>query len=218
MLTLNGLRLISELIEKKGELISFKSRLVRRPTTTLEKFSFIILYLEVLNLTNMDNREQNQITVQDIFKKKWFWFAVVVIIFLWGLNWYLIDKYLDYNTGGQFGDRFGATTSLFGGFTILGLIITIVLQQIKFHCRDMKLNYKELRWMKRKKSIKKNKQFQYFFELMHLQNKVLENISTSNNPGRTALNLLRISLMGGLFKESFLSSIENKKMYSDLHD
>ncbi|NOS91852.1 MAG: hypothetical protein HOP30_08015, partial [Cyclobacteriaceae bacterium] len=57
-----------------------------------------------------------------------------------------IDKYLSYEQGGQFGDRFGATTSLFGGLTIVGLLYTIFLQRedLKIARETNRLSIEEL--------------------------------------------------------------------------
>jgi hypothetical protein len=53
----------------------------------------------------------------------------LLVIFLWVANWLWIGSNYCMEQGGQFGDRFGATTSLFGGLTIVGLIVTILLQR-----------------------------------------------------------------------------------------
>jgi hypothetical protein len=59
----------------------------------------------------------------------YFILAALIILGLWALNWWWVDyHFCTLEQGGQFGDRFGAATSLFGGLTILGLLYTIYLQ------------------------------------------------------------------------------------------
>jgi hypothetical protein len=55
--------------------------------------------------------------------------TAIIVIALWLINWFVVGYIFGTDKAGQFGDRFGATTSLFGGITIIGLLLTIFLQR-----------------------------------------------------------------------------------------
>ena len=80
-------------------------------------------------------------------QKKPDWFKILinvsplVVLIFWGLNWYWVGEHFGTAVGGQFGDRFGAATSLFGGLTVVLLLITIRLQRQEID--DGKVEFKQ---------------------------------------------------------------------------
>jgi len=125
---------------------------------------------------------ENKTRELGIFKSYWFWITLsFLIIIIWGLNWILVDKYLCYEQGGQFGDRFGATTSLFGGFTILGLFFTIYLQQKQISLQLHEIEEQKNQIKEDKEQKKLENETSIFFHLMNFQNKTLENVSGLQN-------------------------------------
>lgn len=67
-------------------------------------------------------------------KTNYFPFVILVVgivaIAFWLANWFALDHYYcNVEQRGQFGDRFGMSTSLFGAFTIILLLYTIHLQR-----------------------------------------------------------------------------------------
>ncbi len=103
-----------------------------------------------------------------------FLIVVVIVLGIWAANWILVDKYLCYEQGGQFGDRFGATTSLFGGLTIVGLLYTIYLQRedLKIARETNRLSIEELktsnlRFDEQNKVLKIQKFETTFFNLLN---------------------------------------------------
>ncbi|MEQ1584943.1 MAG: putative phage abortive infection protein [Cyclobacteriaceae bacterium] len=96
--------------------------------------------------------------------------AASIVIILWILNWVLASCFLPIDEAGQFGDRFGASTSLFGGITIIGLLITIFLQRQEIH--DGKKEFKQ-----QNRTLKYQRFDNTFFNMITLHNQIIENLS-----------------------------------------
>lgn len=95
--------------------------------------------------------------------------AALVVVVLWILNWVLASCFLPIDKAGQFGDRFGATTSLFGGITIIGLLITIFLQRQEI--QEGKKEFKQ-----QNKTLKYQRFDNTFFNMITLHNQIVETL------------------------------------------
>jgi hypothetical protein len=95
--------------------------------------------------------------------------TALIVIGLWILNWIIVSCFLSYEQGGQFGDRFGATTSLFGGITIIGLLITIFLQ--RHEIQEGKKEFKQ-----QNKTLKYQRFDNTFFNMISLHNQIVETL------------------------------------------
>lgn len=101
--------------------------------------------------------------------------AGFVVLGFWVLNWWLVGANFSTAEGGQFGDRFGATTSLFGGLTILGLIFTIYLQlqQMK---ESNNAFQQEMAQLQKQVNIQNFQRFtDTFFQMIDLKYKIVAN-------------------------------------------
>lgn len=96
--------------------------------------------------------------------------TALIVIALWILNWTFVSCFLSYEEGGQFGDRFGATTSLFGGITIIGLLLTIFLQRQEI--LDGKKEFKQ-----QNKTLRYQRFDNTFFNMITLHNQIVEALS-----------------------------------------
>jgi hypothetical protein len=112
--------------------------------------------------------------------------AVLFIIIVWGANWLLVDMFLCYAEGGQFGDRFGATTSLFGGITIVFLLYTIYDQRNVN--KESKISFtNEMKQLKKQVRIQSYQRFENtFFHHIKLHHTILENMA---DPDKLSITL-----------------------------
>ena len=94
-------------------------------------------------------------------------FVIVAVLFLANALFTLL-YFGKWNSGGEFGDQFGAVNALFSGLAFAGLIITILLQR-----RDLRLQRKDLK-MQRKELQVTNKQLEGQKEQLEEQNKTLK--------------------------------------------
>jgi hypothetical protein len=96
--------------------------------------------------------------------------TAMIVIVLWLLNWFIVGSILDTEKAGQFGDRFGATTSLFGGITIIGLLLTIFLQrqEIQEGRKEFKQQNRTLRYQRFEST---------FFNMLQLHGRILEKMN-----------------------------------------
>jgi hypothetical protein len=145
-----------------------------------------------------------------IHKQWWFWLTIILIIGFWGLNWFLVGCYLDSQEGGQFGDRFGATTSLFGGLTIAGLIITIILQQKQIAIQQSEITAQL-------KEQTKDRELSIFFEMMHLQNSGLESVTWQVDTSRRALKVFNSHLKSRVLEPN-VTHLNNVNQYQNFLD
>lgn len=81
---------------------------------------------------------------EDWFSKNWQAWALIGIIFLWGLTFLTFVIFKKSDERGQFGDVFGAVNALFSGLAFWGLIITI--RQQKKEIEDTKDDLKSQRF------------------------------------------------------------------------
>lgn len=94
--------------------------------------------------------------------------GIAVIVF-WIINWVVIGCMYSVVEAGQFGDRFGATTSLFSGITIIGLLITIFLQR-----QEISEGKKEFKQQNR--TLKYQRFDNTFFNMITLHNQIVETL------------------------------------------
>ena len=120
--------------------------------------------------------------------------ASLFVVILWITNWVLVKFFFANDDQGRFGDMFGATTSLFSGFTIIGLIYTIILQRkdiriaraaLKEQKKDLKLNRDELEltrkeFQQQNTTLKRQRFEGTFFHLIDLYNRSVDRLNLGN--------------------------------------
>jgi hypothetical protein len=96
--------------------------------------------------------------------------SAIVLLSIWRYNWLLFDDSIEsISEAGQFGDRFGFSTSLFGALTIVGLIITILLQREEI--RNGKEEFKE-----QNRTLKYQRFDNTFFNMLMLHNEIVNGL------------------------------------------
>lgn len=101
-----------------------------------------------------------------------------IVIGLWLVNWIAVGWVLPIDKGGQFGDRFGATTSLFGGITIIGLLLTIFLQRQEIV--DGKKEFKQ-----QNRTLRYQRFDNTFFNMITLHNQIVETLPNGRDSFKT---------------------------------
>ena len=117
----------------------------------------------------------------------WIWIiiAIVGVIALWGLSWWLIHKNIDCSTErGTFGDMFGAVNALFSGLAFAGLIVTLLYQkeELKLQREELRetrneLNAQKLEFQEQNKTMKRQRFENTFFNMLSLQQEIIANLS-----------------------------------------
>ena len=110
----------------------------------------------------------------------WIWIiiAIVGVIALWGLSWWLIHKNIDCSTErGTFGDMFGAVNALFSGLAFAGLIATLLYQREELKLQRKELNEQKLEFREQNKTLKRQRFENTFFNMLSLQQEIVANIS-----------------------------------------
>ena len=109
----------------------------------------------------------------------WIWIVIAIIgvIAMWSLSWWLISKYIDDPTNqGTFGDMFGAVNALFSGLAFAGLIVTLLYQkeELKLQREELRetrneLNAQKLEFQEQNKTMKRQRFENTFFNMLSLQ-------------------------------------------------
>ncbi len=143
----------------------------------------------------------------------------IVVIILWIINWVVIGCMYEVDKAGQFGDRFGATTSLFSGITIIGLLITIFLQR-----QEISEGKKEFKQQNR--TLKYQRFDNTFFNMISLHNQIVETIPSKRESFtifiRTHINSARFSPLTTIsdlkaeYNKVPLASVSMNTMVEDL--
>lgn len=117
----------------------------------------------------------------------WIWIiiAIIGVIALWGLSWWLINKNINCSTErGTFGDMFGAVNALFSGLAFAGLIVTLLYQkeELKLQREELKetrneLNAQKLEFQEQNKTMKRQRFESTFFNMLSLQQEIVANLS-----------------------------------------
>jgi hypothetical protein len=111
-------------------------------------------------------------------------FVFSLVIILWGATWYFLRN----DPGrGSFGDMFGAVNALFSGLAFAGVIYTLLLQrkELKLQRRELEETRKELKGQKEQleaqnQTLKKQNFESTFFQLLRLQNEIVNSIDLVN--------------------------------------
>lgn len=155
----------------------------------------------------------------------WIWIiiAIVGVIALWGLSWWLIHKNIDCSTErGTFGDMFGAVNALFSGLAFAGLIATLLYQREELKLQRKELNEQKLEFREQNKTLKRQRFENTFFNMLSLQQEIVANISFDEVKTIFDFNAhtqdeQRTSYNGrSLFREMYLNlkvSIDKKQFY-----
>lgn len=97
-----------------------------------------------------------------------------------------------YDDRGTFGDMFGAANSLFTGLSVVGLLVTILLQR-----KDINIQREELNKQNNTTQIQNFENT--FFQMMNIFYKVIEEIhysnGTSNYTGRASISSIHYALL-----------------------
>ena len=117
----------------------------------------------------------------------WIWIVIAIIgvIAMWSLSWWLISKYIDDPTNqGSFGDMFGAVNALFSGLAFAGLIVTLLYQkeELKLQREELRetrneLNAQKLEFQEQNKTMKRQRFENTFFNMLSLQQEIIANLS-----------------------------------------
>ena len=117
----------------------------------------------------------------------WIWIiiAIIGVIAMWCLSWWLISKYIDDPTNqGTFGDMFGAVNALFSGLAFAGLIVTLIYQkeELKLQREELRetrneLNAQKLEFQEQNKTMKRQRFENTFFNMLSLQQEIIANLS-----------------------------------------
>ncbi len=116
----------------------------------------------------------------------WIWIvvAIVGVLALWCLSWWLISEYIDPKNQGTFGDMFGAVNALFSGLAFAGLIITLLYQreELKLQREELQETRKELKGQREEfeeqnKTMKRQRFENTFFNMLSLQQEIVANLS-----------------------------------------
>lgn len=155
----------------------------------------------------------------------WIWIiiAIVGVIALWGLSWWLINKNINCSTErGTFGDMFGAVNALFSGLAFAGLIATLLYQREELKLQRKELNEQKLEFREQNKTLKRQRFENTFFNMLSLQQEIVANISfdevkTIFDFNAHTQDKQRTSYNGrSLFREMYLNlkvSIGKKQFY-----
>ena len=124
---------------------------------------------------------------EEIKSRLWIWIiiAIVGVIALWGLSWWLINKNINCSTErGTFGDMFGAVNALFSGLAFAGLIVTLLYQkeELKLPREELRetrneLNAQKLEFQEQNKTMKRQRFENTFFNMLSLQQEIIANLS-----------------------------------------
>lgn len=115
----------------------------------------------------------------------WIWIVVaIVVLVLWGLNWWGVSKFIEPSNQGTFGDMFGAVNALFSGLAFAGLIITLLYQreELKLQREELQETRKELKGQREEfeeqnKTMKRQRFENTFFNMLSLQQEIVANLS-----------------------------------------
>jgi hypothetical protein len=145
----------------------------------------------------------------------WGVIAGIIVLLLWLVNWFWIGNAFCMEQGGQFGDRFGATTSLFGGITIIGLIVTILLQRedIKIARKSFDEQVKQLKLA--------NDAFNEQKKELELNRETLKLNQTELELSRTEFEQQNLTLKYQRFESTFVNLLNAHQTFLDsilLHD
>lgn len=109
-----------------------------------------------------------------------------VVIFLWGLSWFLISNFISEPADrGTFGDMFGAINALFSGLAFAGMIITLLQQkeELSLQRKELEDTRKELEGQKEQQKTQnetlKYQRFEttFFFNLLSAFKEIRDTLS-----------------------------------------
>lgn len=116
--------------------------------------------------------------------------ATIFILTVLGLT-YLLQNSSSYDDRGTFGDMFGFANAVFTGFSIVGLLYTILLQR-----KDINNQREEL--SKQNESVYIQNFESTFFQMIALYNNFLENLRFGNNIGRNILRSIAANVLNNI--------------------
>lgn len=139
----------------------------------------------------------------------WIWIiiAIIGVIALWGLSWWIIHKNIDCSTErGTFGDMFGAVNALFSGLAFAGLIVTLLYQkeELKLQREELAQTREELKGQREEfeeqnKTMKRQRFENTFFNMLSLQQEITHNLSYEN-PIQDEAELMRYDVKQRTYK------------------
>lgn len=139
---------------------------------------------------------------------------VIVIILLWGISWYLIDRFVVSSdikqistevVQGTFGDKFGAINALFSGLAFAGIIFTILLQRKELELQRNELEQTRDVFSEQGKTLKLQQFESTFFNLLNLHHQIVD-----------AIDIQETNILGDLDKEpKMLKSRDCFKFFYD---
>ncbi len=148
----------------------------------------------------------------------------ILIIVLWTAN-FLLPCWVD--KPGIFGDMFGTVNSLFSGFALAGVVLTIFLQQneLKLQRKELELQREELKltrgeFHQQNETLKIQRFENTLFQMLDLHHKIVSDMDTGRNRVETGRDVFRVRFQG--FLSPKLSNTKNlsalDQIYSELSD
>lgn len=112
---------------------------------------------------------------------------VVVVVFLWGVSWFILSNDPD---RGTFGDMFGGINALFSGLAFSGVIYAIILQkkELTLQRKELRMTRKELKGQKKEMALQNETLLKQnfentFFQLLRLHGDIVSSIDLVRNEG-----------------------------------
>lgn len=136
-------------------------------------------------------------------------FALLLILITWGSSWFLIDKNIEEDQRGPFGDKFGAVNSLFSGFAFAGIIIAIYLQkkELEYQRQELEETRIEIRGQRtaleaQNTTLASQKFENTFFHLLQMHHEIVKSITltTTSYDSKVMSDVVLIQAQG---RESF---------------
>ncbi len=139
--------------------------------------------------------------------------TAVVVIGLWGLNWYLLRENTDggtFGNRGTFGDMFGAINALFSGLAFAGIIFTILLQRNELELQREELRETRQEYIEQNRTLRLQRFENTFFNMLNLQNEIVKNLQHLQHEGRKVIDLdAKRQLYAMLYIQNFRETYGN---------
>lgn len=125
-----------------------------------------------------------------------------IIVVLWILTFYILH---DKPNKGEFGDMFGSINSLFSGFALAGIILTILMQRKELKLQRLELQETRFEFATQNETLKLQRFENTFFSLLNLHHQIVNDIdyrytenfgfsyNHRNNTGRDTVEVVTIS-------------------------
>lgn len=135
--------------------------------------------------------------------------AVFFIFAVLGLT-YMIHNNNDFDDRGTFGDMFGFANAMFTGLSVIGLLVTILLQR-----KDINIQREEL--LKQTEAVYVQNFESTYFQMISLYNNFIEKVKKGNLQGRTYLSIISHNITSSVSSAKFSKSTINLRETRNLY-